>query len=177
MSLQIKHSLQKLQERVVKKLSSSNKGRQYLQPDLASILHSRDHWDQWTPKPPHVPNKPGQVLYLVVQGTVSWWNCSQDQVSGGRQKKSEVCGAISNLNSCLHRKGAYEPLVKRIYRLTSCIKIQKKKQKSTCKDYILPLFPKSFGKFQLLLRYSLSSLLKRSQPKTTLQNSHPPNPP
>lgn len=52
----------------------------------------------------------------------------------------------------------------------------KKKQKPTCKDYILPLFPKSFGKFQLLLRYSLSSLLKQSQPKTTLQNLHPPKP-
>lgn len=98
MSLQIKHSLQKLQERCgKKKLSSSNKGRQYLQPDLASILHSRDHWDQWTPKPPHVPNKPGQVLYLVVQGTVSWWNCSQDQVSGGRQKNQESVGQSATL--------------------------------------------------------------------------------
>lgn len=34
MSLQITHSLPKLQERLVKKPSSSNKGRQYLQPDL-----------------------------------------------------------------------------------------------------------------------------------------------
>lgn len=71
--------------RVVKKPPGWNNGRQHLQPDLMGTLCSRDHLDWWTPKPPHAPSEPGQLLYLFGQGLVSWRNCSQDQIWGGRQ--------------------------------------------------------------------------------------------